>query len=604
MIVYSILIVLLAFILPFTIAFLQKKLDILNFLWTQLLRFIVLLGSLYLVSRFLLHRDLFVATSYNLIFSMQLLGLIILGVLISFLLNRYLHLDQHLKIINLTKVTPKRVILAILLSLLAALSVFIYEGSYWATKNFGLLNPEQVIYNLKQPMEGADSSFIISFLNGPLLDTILVLICLLPLFFVLSHCEFQIIHRPKLVHWGVAAMTILASGALIYSGAVNIDAKGFIKYFTSSSTFIEENYVDPATTKLTFPKKKRNLIYIYVESLESTSIDKLQGGEMSTNLLPELTELSSEGIHFSNSDKPFGGAYQFYGTGWTIAGMVAQTAGIPLKVPIDGNSYATSKSDSFLPGATTLNDILAEEGYQQTFLLGSDATFGGRRSYFTQHGKVTIDDYLAAKKENRIPKNYKVWWGYEDSKLFDYAQEDLSQLSTSSKPFNFTMLTANTHHIGGYPEKDMPKTYSEQYSNVIAYTDTQLVTFVNWLKQQPFYNNTTVIIHGDHLSMDADYYAKKKISSSKRHTFNLILNAPIDKSTVKTRNRTYGTFNMFPTTLAALGVDIKGNRLGLGTNLFSNEKTLAEKYGRKKLNSELSQSSKFYNDRFIYDKEK
>ena len=34
--------------------------------------------------------------------------------------------------------------------------------------------------------------------------------------------------------------------------------------------------------------------------------------------------------------------------------------------------------------------------------------------------------------------------------------------------------------------------------------------------------------------------------------------------------------DMFPTTLASLGAVIDGDRLGLGTNLFSDKPTLAE----------------------------
>ena len=57
--------------------------------------------------------------------------------------------------------------------------------------------------------------------------------------------------------------------------------------------------------------------------------------------------------------------------------------------------------------------------------------------------------------------------------------------------------------------------------------------------------------------------------------------------------REFSTFDNFPTTLAALGVDIEGNRLGLGTNLFSNEQTLTEIYGIEKENQELSKNSEF-----------
>jgi phosphoglycerol transferase len=57
--------------------------------------------------------------------------------------------------------------------------------------------------------------------------------------------------------------------------------------------------------------------------------------------------------------------------------------------------------------------------------------------------------------------------------------------------------------------------------------------------------------------------------------------------------------DMFPTTLAALGVEIKGDRLALGTNLFSGRNTLLEDMGFDKLEAELSKRSIFYNNNLL-----
>ena len=40
------------------------------------------------------------------------------------------------------------------------------------------------------------------------------------------------------------------------------------------STFIDDNYVDPSSVNITFPEQKRNLIYIFLESMEMTYADK------------------------------------------------------------------------------------------------------------------------------------------------------------------------------------------------------------------------------------------------------------------------------------------------------------------------------------------
>ena len=59
---------------------------------------------------------------------------------------------------------------------------------------------------------------------------------------------------------------------------------------------------------------------------------------------------------------------------------------------------------------------------------------------------------------------------------------------------------------------------------------------------------------------------------------------------------------MYPTILATLGVKIEGDRLGLGTNLFSNKKTIIEEQGLDAVNNGLGENSNFFNDEFINDK--
>ena len=50
---------------------------------------------------------------------------------------------------------------------------------------------------------------------------------------------------------------------------------------------------------------------------------------------------------------------------------------------------------------------------------------------------------------------------------------------------------------------------------------------------------------------------------------------------------------MYPTILSSMGVEIKGNKLGLGTDLFSDEETLFEKYGIAYVNEELGKTLLF-----------
>lgn len=66
------------------------------------------------------------------------------------------------------------------------------------------------------------------------------------------------------------------------------------------------------------------------------------------------------------------------------------------------------------------------------------------------------------------------------------------------------------------------------------------------------------------------------------------------------KNRQFTTMDFFPTVLASIGVTIEGDRLAVGTNLFSEVQILAEKYVYAVLDNELSKSSKFYNNYILF----
>ena len=53
----------------------------------------------------------------------------------------------------------------------------------------------------------------------------------------------------------------------------------------------------------TFPEEKRNLIYIYLESMETTYFNKDEGGALEVNIIPELYELAQKGKYTAFSWK-------------------------------------------------------------------------------------------------------------------------------------------------------------------------------------------------------------------------------------------------------------------------------------------------------------
>ncbi|SOC40038.1 LTA synthase family protein [Ureibacillus acetophenoni] len=365
----------------------------------------------------------------------------------------------------------------------------------------------------------------------------------------------------------------------------------FIKRTYENSTFIEEHYVDGREVAIQFPEEKRNLVLIYLESMENALVNERNGGGWSYTVIPELERLARDNINFSHSDQ-IGGAYPISNTVWTIAAMVATSSGLPLKIPIERNSYTTS--ENFLKGAYTLGDVLKKEGYNQKLMVGSDAQFGGRTNYFTNHGDYEIFDYNTAIEEGKMTEDDKVWWGFDDTHLFTWAKDEILELAAEREPFNFTLLTVNTHFPDGYLEEIAEQKFGTQYENVYAHSSKQVNEFIQWMKQQEFYSNTTVVVIGDHLSMqDPAYYEGKLNPKYQRTIYNAFLNTPVTPT--KTNYRLFTSLDMYPTILASIGAQIEGERLGLGTNLFSNRRTLIEEYGLEYVDLELSRNSHFYN---------
>jgi phosphoglycerol transferase len=321
--------------------------------------------------------------------------------------------------------------------------------------------------------------------------------------------------------------------------------------------------------------------------METTYASAEDGGVQSENYISELTALAQENTSFSDTDK-LGGFHTVTGAGFTMAALFTTTTGVPYALPVDSTTLA--ESSSFASGLTGLGDILAEEGYNQEFLCGSDATFGGRRLYFTQHGNYDIFDLYTAREQGYIPEDYFVWWGFEDYKLFDIAKDEALRLADEDEPFNLTMLTVDLHHIAGYVCPECGSDYSVGTANVASCTSRLVNEFVEWCKQQDFYDDTVIVITGDHPRMDT--YLVDGVSYYDRTVYNCIINPAV--TTENTENREFTHMDIFPTVLAAMGYDIEGNRLGLGTNLFSERTTLAEELGFDYINSEVSKSSDYY----------
>lgn len=485
-----------------------------------------------------------------------------------------------------------KIVSSILLSLLVLFATLLFFSASWYISYYGDTGFDSVLFTLLSNLGGVGGGLIKSYmLEAVMPSCVLFLPLVLVIYFV---------RVPKVKYWHRNLFAGFVAFLFIFLAGTKMNLQGYIRRMMIKSTVYEDYYVEPTEDIIKFPEKKRNLIYIFLESMETTYLSKEEGGALEKNIIPELTKLAEDNISFSHNEG-IGGFLTPEGTGWTVAGMVSQTSGVPLR----GSSGALANNEygkeEFLPGVTTLSDILNENGYNQALMVGSPASFANRDVYFKNHKTDHVYDLDTAKADSIVPEDYYVWWGMEDYHLFRYAKIKLRELSRQRKPFAFTLLTVDTHFKDGCLCKYCKSQHEEQYENVLSCSSRQVNEFIKWIKKQSFYKDTTIVICGDHLTMDYQYIKKMVPEEYDRRVYNCIINPAVEAADEK--NRTFTTLDLFPTTLAAMGCEIEGERLGLGTNLFSERETIAEEITYDEFQHQILYSSNYYVKNFMIGKE-
>ena len=384
-----------------------------------------------------------------------------------------------------------------------------------------------------------------------------------------------------------ASVCFLVLSAIIFVCFAEVPM--YLYHRVVKSTVFDEYCVVTDASKITFPENKKNLVYIVLESVETDYADEQNGGEFSKNRIPRLTELAKQNTSFSNTTL-LGGAYAAPYADWSTASLVAQTSGLPCKT-----AYTGENDDTFLENVTTLYDILDAQNYYQCLLMGFVSEFAAVDLYMNAHGTDEIFDYNSAIKTGYIPADHKEFWGFEDRILFEKAKEKLTEMSQKDTPFALTMVTMDTHFFGGYECPDCEDNFIDDYSNAIYCSDKRIGEFIDWMKTQPFYEDTVIVLCGDHPTMDP-WYLPIGSELDGRPLYNCIINSSVEAK--NTKNREFTVMDMFPTTLTALGASWDGDRLAMGTDLFSDTPTLCEEIGTERYFEELLKRSEYFDKNF------
>lgn len=324
------------------------------------------------------------------------------------------------------------------------------------------------------------------------------------------------------------------------------DIIAYYRYRNTTTTFYEENYVAPKIEK----EVKNNLIIVYLESFEDQYITE--------EISPFLAKLKKENISFD-------GFKQVSETFSTIHAQFASLCGISLS---QNNTLTGDGYMNFLPSIKCIPDLLKENGYSTAYLKAADIKFSRANYFAEQHSfDVAKGFFEFENKAKKIRKDYKgnEFGGLKDRVLFEVAKDEILNLK---EPFFVALTTLDTHDAPDvYYDPDCEKKFND-IRDAIYCTGQSVESFINWLKKQPFWKNTTLLIMGDH-QMSSKLFSKSQ-------TFNVFIN-PVISTDNKTRKFT--TYDFSASVLDAMGYNVA--EFGIGRSLFRDNKTLIEKEGSK-----------------------
>lgn len=333
-------------------------------------------------------------------------------------------------------------------------------------------------------------------------------------------------------------------------------------------------YADP-DQHIRAPYAKKNLVHIYVESTEYTLWDETRFG----NVAEPLKRLSNDALVARNVE-------QVDLTGWTLAGHVSSTCGVPLFAlgVIQRNSF--DLVEEVLPEVKCMGDILQDNGYTNVFLKGASLDFAGTRGFASHHGYQRLLGFNEL--HERFPGRFNSW-GLHDEDMLQIAYEQVVELSQRDEPFSLMLTTLGGHAPYGLVSpvcEDIPFA-ADQVNNTLkgfACTNLLVERFIQRLKAEGLLDNTIVVIQSDHLAMRNEIYGD--LQSTERRNLFMILGTGMTGEFQQPAS----SVDLFPTILVALGFDVSEGRAGLGQALQTNKETLVGRFGVYGLNKAIAQA--------------
>lgn len=324
--------------------------------------------------------------------------------------------------------------------------------------------------------------------------------------------------------------------------------------------YIRASYIKPDDEMFGIGKDK-NLIMVSMESLQNFVINEKVNGE---EITPFLNDFIGESYYFDN----------FYHQ--TQQGKTSDSEFL-----LDNSLYPLNRGAVFFTHSgnqfDSMTESLNENGYYTTAMHANNKSFWNRDIMYDSLGYerfYSLPDY-------QVTDENSVNWGMKDTPFFEQSVEHMKEMP---KPFSTKMITLTNHYPFTLDEEDKlidPYTSKDgtvnRYFQTVRYMDEALKNFINDLKESGLYEDSIIVMYGDHYGISENHntamsqYLGKEVTplvSTQLQRVPLIIHVPGKEG--KTISKVSGQIDLKPTILHLMGIDTKKD-IQFGGDLFSEQ---------------------------------
>lgn len=252
--------------------------------------------------------------------------------------------------------------------------------------------------------------------------------------------------------------------------------------------WIRENAVGQQADEYTDKAKDKNIFLIQVESLQSFVVGRTYEGQ---EITPNLNRLVAGSYYLPNG---------YTATGGGLTSDSDFTANTSIHALRDASVFVQYGTDEF----TSLPKALENSGYK------TNAYHAYRRDFWNRGvalNSIGFDHFFA---RDEYIEDEIIGMGISDESFY---RQTLEKLDTSDGPaFNF-LISLTSHHpfimderyrmLKGEEAEADYKTY--HYYQSIYYADKALGMFLDGLRAKGLYDDSLIVVYGDHTAKVGDY---------------------------------------------------------------------------------------------------